>query len=99
MHRITVDPDHLQMLSSDFRRAAGDIRTLHERLGTHVGSVDAAFVRKSGIGEQWDKAGNMMQRLAEQAEAQAGRLKLKAQEFEQADYDAAGGLARTFDSF
>lgn len=85
MARISVDPDQLQLLSTQMRQTADDLRSIATRLGGALSNLDFEARQREGIESNWISARTRLQTAAEGANILAHYLAAKAIAFEDAD--------------
>jgi uncharacterized protein YukE len=99
MPRIQVVPEHLEGLSAQMFRAAGQLRDLEGRLGRALGGLDWQVRRQANVEGQVHAARRQALALADEAERLARFLTDRAAAFRQADAQSAQALEATTRSF
>jgi uncharacterized protein YukE len=92
MPRIQVVPEHLEGLSAQMSRAAGQLRDLEGRLGRALGGLDWQVRRQANVEGQVHAARRQALALADEAERLARFLTDRAAAFRQADAQGAESL-------
>ncbi|MEW6573242.1 MAG: hypothetical protein AB1374_06375 [Bacillota bacterium] len=92
MPRILVKPDALRMLGSQLQQVAGEVQAVELRLSSVMAGLDWEVRSRAGVENQWYNARSLARSTAQCAEAMARFLIYKAQAFEDADRQGAGGV-------
>jgi len=92
MPRIQVIPEHLEGLSAQISRAAGQLRDLEGRLGRALGGLDWQVRRQANVEARVNVARRQALALADEVERLARFLTDRAAAFRQADARGAQSL-------
>lgn len=102
MTRIRVDPDDLRELAHRFSQTACAFRSLHGRLSTAWGRLNAGNWERAHRGlvePQWWQARSRLNGLADQAETFSHFLVERAARFEEADHAGVAAVGQAAAAF
>ncbi len=92
MPRILVKPDALRMLGSQLQQVAGEVQAVELRLSSVMAGLDWDVRARAGVENQWYNARSLARSTVQHADAMSQFLIRKAQAFEDADRQGAGGV-------